>query len=85
MIAVRMVKDHYAQLNGDELFAVTIRENVLAQLDHLKTHPAVATRLRRGDLRLHGWVYSIGKGEEWMHDAEKKDFVHPSKRKQKTR
>ena len=82
---VRMVKDHYAYLKGDELFAATIRENVLVQLDHLRTHPAVATRLRRGDLRLHGWVYSIETGDVWVYDFEKKAFVNPSKRKQKAR
>lgn len=77
----RIVKDHCAHLQGDELFAATIKENVLVQLDHLKTHPAVATRLRRGDLRLHGWVYSIGTGEVWVYDQEKKEFVNPQKRK----
>lgn len=77
----RIVKDHCAHLKGDELFAATIKENVLVQLDHLKTHPAVATRLRRGDLRLHGWVYSIGTGEVWVYDQEKKEFVDPKKRK----
>ena len=79
----RIVKDHGAHLKGDELFAAAIRENVLVQLDHLRTHPAVATRLRRGDLRLHGWVYSIGTGEVWVYDSEKKDFVDPSKRSRK--
>ncbi len=80
---VRIVKDHCAHLKGDELFAASIRENVLVQLNHLRTHPAVATRLRRGDLRLHGWVYSIGTGEVWVYDSEKKDFVNPSKRSRK--
>ena len=74
---VRIMKDHYTHLQGDELFAATIRENVLVQLDHLKTHPAIATRLRRGDLRLHGWVYAIGTGDVWVYDWEKKDFVDP--------
>ena len=82
---IRLVKDHCAHLKGDELFAATIRENVLVQLDHLKTHPAVTTRLRRGNLRLHGWVYSIGTGEVWVYDEEKKGFVDPSKRSRKTR
>ena len=80
---VRIVKDHCTHLKGDELFAAAIRENVLVQLDHLRTHPAVATRLRQGDLRLHGWVYSIGTGEVWVYDSEKKDFVDPSKRSRK--
>jgi carbonic anhydrase len=82
---VRMVKDHCAHLKGDELFAATICENVLVQLEHLRTHPAVATRLRRGDLRLHGWVYSIGAGEVWVYDEKKKYFVNPSKRMRKVR
>lgn len=84
-MTVRMVKDHCAHLKGDELFAATIRENVLVQLEHLRTHPAVATRLRRGDLRLHGWVYSIDAGEVWVYDEKKKDFVNPGKRRRKVR
>ena len=74
---MRLMKDHYGHLRGDELFAAAIRENVLVQLDHLKTHPAVATRLRHGDLRLHGWVYSIGTGEVWAYDEQRKGFVNP--------
>ncbi len=82
---VRIMNDLYAHLQGEELFAATIRENVLVQLDHLKTHPAVATGLRRGNLRLHGWVYSIETGEVWVYDSKKKAFYNPRKRKQKTR
>src|SRR5680860_243656 len=74
---VRIMKDLYAHLQGDELFAATIRENVLVQLDHLKTHPAVATGLRRGNLRLHGWVYSIGTGEVGVDDWAEKRFMDP--------
>ncbi len=81
----RIVKDHCAHLQGDDLFAASIRENVLVQLDHLKTHPAVATRLRGGDVRLHGWVYSIGTGEVWAYDEEAKDFVNPAKRRRRAR
>ncbi|WNM60168.1 carbonic anhydrase [Candidatus Nitrospira allomarina] len=68
---MRIMKNLYTHLQGDE-FAAAIRENVLVQLDHLKTHPAVATGLRRGNLRLHGWVYSIGTGDVWVKDWENK-------------
>ena len=37
--------------------------NVLLQLDHLKTHPAVIDALAVGQLSLSGWVYEIGSGE----------------------
>jgi carbonic anhydrase len=74
---MRIMKDLYTHLQGEELFAATIWENVSVQLDHLKTHPAVATGLRRGDLRLHGWVHSIGTGDMWVYDWEKKSFIGP--------
>ena len=43
------------------LLALTER-NVVEQLKNLQTHPAVAARLEQGSLKLHGWVYHIGKG-----------------------
>lgn len=39
-----------------------VRENVIAQLTNLKTHPSVALALDRGNLRLHGWIYDIATG-----------------------
>ncbi len=75
---MRIVKDHLGHLSEEKRFEETIKENVLVQLDHLRTHPAVATRLRKGDLYLHGWIYSIENGTVWAYDQEKKAFVTPS-------
>lgn len=52
-----------------------VRENVLAQLTHLRTHPAVAVRLARGTLQLHGWVYDIETGDIQAYDVERRRFV----------
>jgi carbonic anhydrase len=38
-------------------------ENVLLQLQHLRTHPSVAGAMAREQLTMSGWVYDIGKGE----------------------
>jgi carbonic anhydrase len=38
-------------------------ENVLLQLQHLRTHPSVAGAIARKELTLSGWVYDIGTGE----------------------
>jgi carbonic anhydrase len=38
-------------------------ENVLLQLQHLRTHPSVAGAMARAELTISGWVYDIGKGE----------------------
>lgn len=38
-------------------------ENVLLQMQHLRTHPSVAGAMAREELTISGWVYDIGRGE----------------------
>jgi len=52
-----------------------IHENVLTQLDHLLTHPAVADAIHNKQLRVHGWVYDIGSGQVDNYDARIGKFV----------
>ena len=46
----------------EEKLGLLTEYNVLTQLENLKTHPAVAAALSRGDLALQGWVYDIAAG-----------------------
>ena len=46
-----------------ELIRRLTQENVLLQLQHLRTHPSVAGAMAREELTISGWVYDIGKGE----------------------
>ncbi|APY90273.1 carbonic anhydrase [Streptomyces alfalfae] len=39
-----------------------VRQNVLAQLTNLATHPSVARALAQGKVTLHGWVFDIPTG-----------------------
>jgi carbonic anhydrase len=71
----RIVEENYAQLDEERRLNVAIQENVLVQLEHLRTHPAVAPRLARGDLHLHGWVYKIETGEVFAFDPQSGQFV----------
>ncbi|HEX4142871.1 MAG TPA: carbonic anhydrase [Pirellulales bacterium] len=71
----RIVQDNYGHLDESLLLNATIQENVLVQLEHLRTLPAVGSRLVRGDLRLHGWVYKIETGEVFAYDVEQAQFV----------
>lgn len=48
--------------SDDELLASITDENVLAQLDNLRTHPFVAAKLRTNAIALHGWVFDIRHG-----------------------
>jgi len=58
-----IVKGRYSELPPSALLNVAIQENVLVQLENLRTHPAVALGLSRGELKLHGWVYKIETGQ----------------------
>lgn len=71
----RIVRDNYGHLDGDRLLTATVEENVLVQLENLRTLPVVASRLVRGDLHLHGWVYKIETGEVFAYDLSCGQFV----------
>ena len=45
-----------------ELLRRLTEENVLLQMQHLRTHPSVAGAMAREELTISGWVYDIGKG-----------------------
>jgi carbonic anhydrase len=71
----RIVRDNYNHLEGDRLVTATVEENVLVQLENLRTLPAVGSRLVRGDLHLHGWVYKIETGDVFGYDLASGQFV----------
>lgn len=52
-----------------------VRENVIAQLVNIKTHPSVALALEQGNLNLHGWVYDIETGTIVALDGASNQFV----------
>jgi carbonic anhydrase len=37
-------------------------ENVLLQIQHLRTHPSIAGAMARGNLSISGWIYDIATG-----------------------
>ena len=51
---------------GDAPEEVQLRQitesNVLGQIEHLKTHPSVRSRMLRGEIEIRGWLYDIGDG-----------------------
>lgn len=70
----RIMRENYGHLEGQPLITATVQENVLAQLENLRTHPAVAARLARGALHVHGWVYKIETGEVFSYDPTSGQF-----------
>ncbi len=64
-----------ADLPAEERLRRAIEQNVLVQLEHLKTHPAVRDALAARTLRLHGWVYHFEKGKVDVYDPLSGRFV----------
>jgi carbonic anhydrase len=71
----RLVAEKYGHLQGEALLMATVEENVLSQLEQVACHPAVADKLVRGDVKLHGWVYKIETGEVFTFDPAQGQFV----------
>jgi len=71
----RLMREHYTNLRGTARLIKTTQENVRSQLDHLRTHPSVALLLRKKQVDLHGWVYSISTGDVWVYDFGSEKFI----------
>jgi len=70
----RILEENYPALAPEERMNIATQENVLAQLENLRTHPAVAARVAKGALMLHGWVYKIASGEVFAYDPGEGQF-----------
>ena len=73
--AVDYVRENGQGKSDDEKMSMLIQQNVLLQIENLKTHPSVAKRLELGDLMLHGWVYDIKSGTMQAYNSEKEQFI----------
>jgi carbonic anhydrase len=71
----RIMTDKYGHLTDDALLTATVEENVLVQLENLRTHPAVAAGVARDRLKLHGWVYKIATGQVFGFQPEDGQFL----------
>lgn len=73
--AVDIVNSLGSGCNDEERKRMLTEQNVILQLQHLRTHPTVALRLAQGELTLHGWVYDIATGRVDAFDEDRKRFV----------
>lgn len=76
----RLVKENYSHLDKDEMMEILVAENVLTQIENLRTYPVVRSKLYRGDLSIHAWVYNIETGGLLIYDAEHHAFMPPFSR-----
>jgi carbonic anhydrase len=67
--AARMINESKNHANENDRIDGMVRENVIAQLNNLRTHPSVALALAQDRLTLHGWFYDIESGSLDALDA----------------
>jgi carbonic anhydrase len=70
-----IVESSYRCSSPETLWRATVEENVLVQLENLRTHPTVAAALARGSVKLHGWVFEIQTGEVFAYEPTSELFV----------
>lgn len=76
----KLVFDHYGDRGKKEKLNLLVAQNVLTQIDNLRTYPSIHSRLHKGDLSIHGWIYHIENGQLLAYDQEANDFLPPQSR-----
>jgi carbonic anhydrase len=71
----RIVKENYGDRTEEEQWNVAIQENVLVQIQNLRTYPCIASGLARGQVRLHGWTYKFQTGEVFAFSSQEGQFL----------
>ena len=74
--AVEVVEELAKDKTPAEKMDMLMKQNVILQIQHLKTHPSVLRRLATKELTIHGWVYDIKTGEVQAVDETTGEF-HP--------
>jgi len=62
-------------LPAEERHLATVRENVLQQLEHLRSYDPVRAAERAGSMTLHGWVYRLETGAVEAYDPATRSWV----------
>jgi carbonic anhydrase len=73
----RLVVENYGDLSNAEMLEVAIAENVLTQIENLRTYPVIHSRLYQDKLQIYGWIYMIETGEVLAYDAETHTYLPP--------
>jgi carbonic anhydrase len=74
---VRTILDNnYPALSPSKTINVATQENVLVQVQNLKTHPCIQEEIAGRNLKIHAWVYKFETGDVFNYDPVDQQF-HP--------
>ena len=70
-----ILQSKYTELDPEPLWKAAVEENVLVQIENLRTHPQVAAGLANRTLSIHGWVYKIETGQVFAYNPKVGQFL----------
>ena len=71
----RLIEERYGNLEGEARKIAATEENVLLQLENLRSFDFVARRLDAGVLKMSGWVFDIATGSVFDYDPVSEQFA----------
>ena len=71
----RLIEERYGHLEGEAKKTAAVQENVLEQLENLRSFDFVAERLQAGTLKMSGWVFKIATGTVYDYDPVSQQFL----------
>ncbi len=74
-VVPHLLRDKYAHLIGESRRTAAAEENVLVQLENLRSYPFVNKRLETGALKLAGWVFQIATAQVFAYHPKLEQFV----------
>jgi len=71
----KLIEERYGYLDGEGRMTAAVQENVLIQLENLRSFEFVARRLDSGALKMSGWVFKIATGDVFDYEPVSGQFL----------
>ncbi len=69
-----LLDERYGHLDGEARMTAAVQENVLLQLENLRSFDFIARRLDAGTISMSGWVFDIPTGRVFDYDPVAEQF-----------
>ncbi|BAZ44121.1 carbonic anhydrase [Chondrocystis sp. NIES-4102] len=73
----RLVLENYSDYDDKDLTEILVAENVLIQIENLKTYPVVRSKLHQKKIKIYAWIYNIETGTVLAYDARTHTYIPP--------
>jgi carbonic anhydrase len=70
-----LIEERYGHLDGEARVVAAVQENVLVQIENLRSFDFVTRRLESGALKMSAWVFKIATGQVFDYDPVSGQFM----------